>query len=860
MAGDDGMRRGVVSAAVAEMVPDGVSRIMGAIRDAGRQAWPVGGCIRDVAMGEEPVGWDVVTDATAEELEGIVSAADGLDAIATEAGDHAGTVMVSAPDGTYAVSPVRGIGGAAPRRGIDGLLDDLSARDFTVNSMAWSKSGGLVDLGDGLGDLARRTLRCQSSPHAVIWADPIRILRALRLSATRGLDIAPALSGAIHAMRTTLPDAGAAADDVRSELVGLLCAEDTDRLRSILLDYRDVVFEVVPELREGDGLMQVSPWHDLTVYEHVVSVVCSTRPDERTRLAALLHDVAKPACMVVDGDGVMHFPGHPEEGAEMAESVLRRLGFGEETTRSVSRIIRHHDDRPTPDRMGVGSVMRELGDVGEFERWLDLYGADVSAQSDYARSHSLPEIARIRAVADAMEGEGCPVATSGLAVAEEDVSGLGVSGDLSQDLLETLLAEVMAGELPNDRDALARRAVEFAGGTDAREDDPAGDLEDTPMGSEEVVPTGSEEEDEPMAKDGTSCAFRGVSLYSGAGGVDVGFERAGVEVVWANELVADFAETYKKNHQDDVMHVGDIEEQMDTLDGIGDVDIVFGGPPCQAFSVAGKMDPDDPRGKLIFTFLDVVEKVGPRCFVMENVKALGEMRRWEDVRARYMQRATSLGYECHRFTLLASDYGVPQKRERTFFVGIRKDVLAGRDFEARLRELLDAAKTDTRTVRDAIADLGPVGTDSHPDTCPARITFAKHPILRGSAYAGMYFNGQGRPIDLDGFANTLPASMGGNRTPIIDDWHLSGKASSNWVEGYLSDLQSGKSPKSGVAPSRLRRLTVREAARIQTFPDDYEFAGSVTSVYRQIGNAVPCDFAEAVARSVVSLMGELDGR
>ena len=154
-------------------------------------------------------------------------------------------------------------------------------------------------------------------------------------------------------------------------------------------------------------------------------------------------------------------------------------------------------------------------------------------------------------------------------------------------------------------------------------------------------------------------------------------------------------------------------------------------------------------------------------------------------------------------------------------------------------------------MRDAIGDLGAYGTDENPDTCPARITFARHPIMRSTPYAGMYFNGQGRPIDLDGLANTLPASMGGNRTPIIDDWWLSGKSTENWVKGYHAGLHAGMSPRTGEAPERLRRLTIREAMRIQTFPDDYEFVGSPTSVYRQIGNAVPCDLAEAVGKAVV---------
>ena len=114
-----------------------------------------------------------------------------------------------------------------------------------------------------------------------------------------------------------------------------------------------------------------------------------------------------------------------------------------------------------------------------------------------------------------------------------------------------------------------------------------------------------------------------ISLFTGAGGMDVGFEAAGFNVVFANELMKEAAETYRANHPGCNMVNDDINNIFDELKNYEGVDLVFGGPPCQGFSVAGKMDPDDERSKLIFTFLDVVETVCPRFFVMENVKALG---------------------------------------------------------------------------------------------------------------------------------------------------------------------------------------------------------------------------------------------
>ena len=110
--------------------------------------------------------------------------------------------------------------------------------------------------------------------------------------------------------------------------------------------------------------------------------------------------------------------------------------------------------------------------------------------------------------------------------------------------------------------------------------------------------------------------YTGVSLFTGAGGMDVGFERAGIKVIFANELMKEAAETYVANHPGCNMVNDDIYDQLPQMGQYVGADFVFGGPPCQGFSVAGKMNPDDERSKLIFTFLDVVEKVQPKAFVM----------------------------------------------------------------------------------------------------------------------------------------------------------------------------------------------------------------------------------------------------
>lgn len=338
--------------------------------------------------------------------------------------------------------------------------------------------------------------------------------------------------------------------------------------------------------------------------------------------------------------------------------------------------------------------------------------------------------------------------------------------------------------------------------------------------------------------------MKAISLFSGAGGMDVGFKAAGFDVIVANEMDKHACETFRTNHPETRLIEGDLDICGEELHSYTGIDVVFGGPPCQGFSVAGKMDPDDPRSKLIFSFCKIVEKVKPKAFVMENVKALGALSKFEEVRAALISRFQKAGYTVTIHILNSKDFGVPQSRERVFFIGVKNK--SNPIFKANFRKYLK----DAPTLREVLIPLGKPGTKLNDRICNAKVTLAAKPVLRKSPYAGMLFNGQGRPLNPDGWASTLPASMGGNRTPIIDDNHLY-LGDDSWVEEYHKHLMSGGKPQ-GMhdAPSYLRRLTINEAALLQTFPKNYIWCGPSSKVYSQIGNAVPCDLAKAVASCV----------
>lgn len=344
-----------------------------------------------------------------------------------------------------------------------------------------------------------------------------------------------------------------------------------------------------------------------------------------------------------------------------------------------------------------------------------------------------------------------------------------------------------------------------------------------------------------------------VSLFSGAGGLDIGFVMEDYNIVWANDFDTDACETYKANIGDHI-RCGDIGKWMYELKQFSNrVDVLIGGPPCQGFSVAGKMNPNDPRSENVWRYLNALSIVRPKAFLMENVKALGVLEKWSDVRTKLLQGMKDLGYNADFVVVNASDYNVPQNRERVLFIGFLED---GRD-PLKLSAMLAPYKVKGPMVRDVLLKLDKPGLGNNLHLCNARITFCTNPVMRKSPYAGMLFNGMGRPIRVNGYCATLPASMGGNKTPFVDEEELYNNTPS-FVEEYHRGLSDGSiKPEFKEAPKRLRRLTVEEAAALQTFPIGYKFKGSRTTMYRQIGNAVPCNLSRQIAKMIKDKLAKM---
>lgn len=309
-----------------------------------------------------------------------------------------------------------------------------------------------------------------------------------------------------------------------------------------------------------------------------------------------------------------------------------------------------------------------------------------------------------------------------------------------------------------------------------------------------------------------------VSLFTGAGGLDLGFERAGCDVLVAVDNDPEACKTLRHNRADWPVFEGDIRD-FDPSPYEG-ADLVIGGPPCQGFSTAGKQDPMDPRNFLWREYLRVVKAVKPRGVLLENVAAMANAKN-EDHLHGIAEALRGLGYKVEVKILNAADYGVPQVRRRIFLMGLKGEATPSYP---------EPTVQKHRSVREAIADLAGK-TDEKLNHVPNK--HAPHVVERWSklAHGEVDPNYRRARLPADKPSHTIRA--GGGYGPKGD--HLAG-----FHPPIHYELP--------------RQLTVREAARLQSFPDEWIFKGSKTAQGRQVGNAVPPLLAEAVAKHMLSLL------
>lgn len=443
-------------------IPDGAKYILEILLGAGYEAYIVGGCVRDSLLGRTPHDWDICTSAKPEE---ICSIMQRCNVRIIETGLQHGTVTACYGVEQYEVTTFRIDGEYSDNRRPDhvkfvgDVVSDLSRRDFTINAMAYGDWSDIIDPFNGHRDLVLGLIRCVGNSDDRFNEDALRILRALRFAATYGFKIEAETAAAIHRNKELLKNISA--ERIQSELCKMLCGKG---ILDILLEYKDVMAAIIPELGPCIGFEQRNKYHKYDVYEHTVRAVAGYKGNDISiKMALLLHDIGKPKCFTVDAMNDGHFYGHAIDSHHIAEDVMSRLRFDRKTTDEVLDLVLFHDADIHPN---VRSVRRWLNKVGPemLEKLMVVREFDIYAQSDIDQFSRVDKCYMVVDIArEVVKTQQC-FQIKDLAIGGRDILNLGIeSGPKVGEVLNHILDKVLDGELVNEHEVLVEEAKRYLG-------------------------------------------------------------------------------------------------------------------------------------------------------------------------------------------------------------------------------------------------------------------------------------------------------------------------------------------------------------------------------------------------------------
>ncbi len=435
------------------ILPEQVSFIINTLNQAGFEAYAVGGCVRDSIMGRVPDDWDITTSADPQQVKKLFRRT-------IDTGIQHGTVTVMLQKTGYEVTTYRIDGeyedNRHPKEVIftKSLEEDLKRRDFTVNAMAYHPGEGLVDLFDGIGDMEKKCIRCVGQAEERFSEDALRMMRGVRFSAQFGYRIEEQTREAIRKLRENLRNVSA--ERIRVELVKLLVSPHPDYLR-IACDL-GITKVILPEFDVCMETPQHNPHHCYSVGEHTLEGLKAVRADKVLRLAMLLHDIGKPLTKTTDENGKDHFKKHPKESARLAQDILRRLKFDNDTLKKVCRLVEFHDwSIDLEENVKISTVRRLIANIGEdaFPDMFEINRADLLSQSSYLRERKLAKQEMLESMyREIMEKQEC-LSLKDLAVGGKDLLAQGIKpGKELGEILQRMLADVFEDPAHNKKEYL----------------------------------------------------------------------------------------------------------------------------------------------------------------------------------------------------------------------------------------------------------------------------------------------------------------------------------------------------------------------------------------------------------------------
>lgn len=427
-------------------LPNEVEQIINILNYNNHKAYIVGGCVRDSILNKQPKDWDISTSATIDEIKSIFNKT-------IDTGIKHGTVSVVIGDKVVEVTTFRTFDPTESKS----LLTDLYHRDLTINAMAYHPKEGLFDPYFGVEDIKNAVIRAVGNPSDRFMEDPLRMLRAVRFSATLGFDIDKSTLDAIKSNSHLINNISQ--ERIRDELTKILVSNQP--FKFTILRELHLLKYILPEFDVCFDISQNHPYHVFNVAIHSLKAVSEIENEMGLRWAMLLHDTGKAVTKSTDEEGIDHFYGHPEKSIQIAKAVLERLKFDNKTIAKVCHLIKYHDKRIQPD---IRSVRKAVSIIGEehFTDLLKVQEADKKAQNPEFLNASLADLYKIKEIYNQITNEKHCLSIKDLKINGKDLISLGFQqGKEIGYVLEKLLSAVLEKPELNTYDELIKLAKSF---------------------------------------------------------------------------------------------------------------------------------------------------------------------------------------------------------------------------------------------------------------------------------------------------------------------------------------------------------------------------------------------------------------
>ena len=416
------------------VIPKPVNEVLNIINEKGYEAYLVGGAVRNWVMDLKPSNYNISTDAS---LEDVKKALKGYQTFYCGENDsHLGIVNTKFPMEI-----------AKYRTEENTLEADLATRDFTMNALAYSDEDGLIDYNTGVMDIKNKIIKVNGEDDEIFINDPLRIIRAIRLSAEYAMRIDPDTQEYMNDDRDMLQDV--AMERVRDELCKLLVVPRAD---FYIKKYFDIFLEVLPELALLERFNQNDPKHIYDALEHTLVTLKVVEPKLELRLATLFHDIGKPFTVTKNSDGTASYPNHAKKSADMAREIMNRLRFSKKMIQRVTKLIEYHDFHVTDNEMRIKSFLTNLGP----ENIDDLF--KIKKANFYAKNpayvNELTQIENDYAMLKSIARKASFVKRNEIKINGKELLNLGVAQEKIGAVLDKIHNQILEGKLKNNKEKL----------------------------------------------------------------------------------------------------------------------------------------------------------------------------------------------------------------------------------------------------------------------------------------------------------------------------------------------------------------------------------------------------------------------